>query len=104
MGVRIFASFLIALAAATALAGETAVLPVRQGVKPVEGYRYLDAGSWIITEAHLRTNGSPATIKRKIAVTTQPSSGQRMVEESRWSGRAFEAGEAAQPLADADRR
>jgi hypothetical protein len=86
-----------------ALAGEF-VAPATQPAKVTEGYRYLDAGSWIITEAHVRTNGTPASIKRKVLVTVDPATGQRAVEESRWKTDAFEPTGPAQPLAAADRR
>jgi len=75
-----------------------------QAAKKQEGYRYLEHGSWIVSEANIRSNGTPATLKRKIVVTTQPSTGQRALEESRWLGNAFELTGPAIALADADRR
>src|SRR5258706_9463463 len=91
------------LLAAGALAGESAS-PATQPAKPLDAYRYLDAGSWIISEAHLRTNGTPATIKRKVQVTVEPATGRRAVEESRWSGDAFEPAGPVQVLGNPDRR
>ena len=75
-----------------------------QPAKRQEGYRYLDHGSWIVSEANIRSNGTPATLKRKVLVTTQPTTGQRAIEESRWHGAAFEPTGPAQALAEADRR
>jgi len=57
---------------------------------PCNDYRHLAQRSWVITEAHVRTNGSPATIKRKVTVTVDPSTGRRAIEESRWVNDAFE--------------
>jgi len=93
------------LFAVVAGAGESAPATT-QPTKRVEGYRYMDAGSWIISEAHVQTNGTPATIKRKVAVTVDQASGQRVVEESRWTATVdgFERTGPAQPLGVADRR
>jgi hypothetical protein len=88
-------------------AGAAEVAPATtQPTKPIEGYRYMDVGSWIISEAHVQTNGTPATIKRKVTVTVDSASGQRAIEESRWKASAdgFEPIGPAQPLAVADRR
>src|SRR5258706_13692104 len=91
------------LVAATAFAGEGAV-SATQPAKALEAYRYLDVGSWITTEAHVRTNGAPATIKRKVQVTVEPATGCRAVQESRWSADAFEPTGPVQLLAHPDRR
>src|SRR6266566_4609126 len=91
------------LLAAAAFAGAN-VIPATQPTKPLEAYRYLDGGSWIITEGHVRSNGTPATIKRKIQVTIEPASGRRAVQESRWSVDAFEPSGPVQLLANPDRR
>jgi hypothetical protein len=64
----------------------------------------MDAGSWIISEAHVRTNGTPATIKRKVLVTAEPATGRRAVQESRWSADAFEPTGPVQVLGNPDRR
>jgi hypothetical protein len=88
-------------------AGAAEVAPATtQPTKPIEGYRYMEVGSWIISEAHVQTNGTPATIKRKVTVTVDSASGQRAIEESRWKASAdgFEPIGPAQPLAVADRR
>jgi hypothetical protein len=66
-------------------AGESAPATT-QPAKPVEGYRYLDAGSWIISEAHVQTNGTPATVKRKVQVTVDAAS-----RRDRWRWRIAEA-------------
>src|SRR5690349_4296427 len=89
---------------AAALAGEGGAVASTQPTKPLEGYRFLDHGSWIVTEAHVRTNGQPASIKRKVVVTTQPSTGERGLEESRWLVDSFEPIGPVQPLVQADRR
>jgi len=89
--------------AAAAIAGEARV-PTTQPSKPLEGYRFLDHGSWVITEARIRSNGTPATIKRKAVVTTLPTTGQRGLEESRWHLDSFEPLGPVVPLAQADRR
>ena len=94
------------LFAVAAGAGENAPATT-QPTKPAEGYRYLEAGSWIISEAHVQTNGTPATIKRKVQVTVDPATGRRAIQESRWTATAadgFEPTGPAQPLAVADRR
>jgi hypothetical protein len=78
--------------------------PATQPAKKQEGYRYLENGSWIISQANIRSNGTPATLKRKILVTIQPKTGQRAIEESRWHNNAFEPTGPLQDLADADRR
>lgn len=49
----------------------------------------LEKGSWVVTQAQVMSNGTPTAMKRKMMVTTHPSTGQRMVEESRWSGSEF---------------
>jgi hypothetical protein len=68
------------------------------------GFRYLDHGSWVVTEAQVRTNGTPAVIKRKSLVTTVPVTGERGLEESRWTMDSFEPTGPVRPLAPADRR
>src|SRR4051812_38252575 len=75
----------VAPAASAVVAG-----PTTQPSKVVQGFRYLDHGSWVVTEAQVRTNGTPAVIKRKTLVTTVPGTGERGVEESRWTMDAFE--------------
>lgn len=80
------------------------VTPATQPAKVLDGYRYLDHGSWIVTEARVRTNETPATIKRKALVTTDPATGERALEELRWNMDAFEPIGPAQPLAKPDRR
>jgi hypothetical protein len=75
-----------------------------QPEKKQEGYRYLELGSWIISEANIRSNGMPAVLKRKVLLTTQPATGQRAIEESRWHNDAFEPTGPLLDLADADRR
>ena len=67
---------------------------------PAADYHHLAQGSWVITEAHVRTNGSPATIKRKVTVTVDPSTGRRALQESRWVNDAFEPDGAPRVLAD----
>jgi hypothetical protein len=74
-----------------------------QPAKPVEGYRHLDHGSWVVTEARVRSNGTPTAIRRKVLITTDVN-GQRAVEESRWHNDAFEPIRPAQPLAAPDHR
>src|SRR6476659_4756030 len=103
MLLRTFISLLSMVFAIAASAGEAAPAAT-QPAKRVEGYRYMDAGSWIISEAHVQTNGTPAAIKRKVLVTVDPASAQRALEESRWSASAdgFEPTGPAQPLAMAD--
>jgi hypothetical protein len=102
--------FCLTLCCATvALAGEqqpaaAAAPATTQPAKPLDAYRYLDHGSWIVTEAHVRTNATPATIKRKAVVTTLPGTNDRAVEELRWNMDAFEPTGPAQPLAKPDRR
>jgi hypothetical protein len=100
---RTFIPLLSLLLATAAFAGEGAI-PATQPSKPVEAYRYIDVGSWIITEAHVRTNGMPATIKRKVLVTADPATGRRAVEESRWLADTFEPIGPVQMLANPDRR
>jgi hypothetical protein len=112
MPVRILTSFFTLTLAVAAIAGDLSVsptlpvtrTPATQPAKVQDGYRYLDHGSWIISEANIRSNGMPATLKRKILVTTQPTSGQRAIEESRWINEAFEPTGPVQALAAPDRR
>jgi hypothetical protein len=114
-----FLTLVLAITAApSALAGEQDALatpsvapaaptvssPTTQPSKVAQGFRYLDHGSWIVTEAQVRTNGTPAVIKRKTLVTTLPGTGQRGVEESRWTMDTFEPTGPVQPLAAPDRR
>jgi hypothetical protein len=100
---KLFIPMLSILFAFAAGAGEGAS-PTTQPAKPLEGYRYMDAGSWIISEAQIQTNGTPASIKRKVLVTSEPSTGARVMQECRWTMDAFEPTGPAQPLATADRR
>ena len=78
--------------------------PATQPAKKADGYRYLETGSWIISEANIRSSGTPATLKRRVLLTTQPTTGERAIEESRWHNNAFEPTGPAEVLADADRR
>jgi hypothetical protein len=71
--------------------------------RPLDAHRYLDHGSWIVTEARVRSNGTPTTIRRKVLITTD-AAGRRTLEESRWRNDAFEPDSPALPLAPPDRR
>src|SRR5258706_1958066 len=91
MGIGRLVFVVLLLIAGVAIAGAGA---------PSDEYRHLGQGSWVITEAHVRTNGSPATIKRKVAVTVDPSTGRRAIEERRWVNDAFEPVGALRVLGD----
>jgi hypothetical protein len=100
------------LLAGAAVAGDMPVVPppsstpaaaATQPAKPIEGYRHLDHGSWVITEARVRSNGTPTAIRRKVLITAD-ATGRRAVEESRWHNDTFEPTGPAQPLAAPDRR
>jgi hypothetical protein len=74
-----------------------------QPAKLFDGYRHLDPGSWVVTEARVRSNGTPTAIRRKVMVTTD-AAGRRVLEDHRWHNEAFEPTGPAQPLAPPDRR
>lgn len=88
---------------AVAARGGSASAPATQPAKTVEGFRMLEKGSWVVTQAQVMSNGVPTALKRKMTVTTHPSTGQRMIEESRWSGSEFAPTGEYQPMI-ADRR
>jgi hypothetical protein len=100
---RKFISLFALLLTASAFAGELAS-PATQPVKPADGYRFLEPGSWIVIEAHVRTNGSPAAIKRRIQVTVNPKTGERAIEEARWVNDTFVPTGALEHLPQPDRR
>ena len=111
MASRRFSFILTLLLCGSAWAGDIAAPqpavvtePATQPVKKQEGYRYLDQGSWIISEAHIRSNGTPATLRRKVLITSLPKTPERAIEESRWHNNAFESTGPLQALADPDRR
>lgn len=105
-------SLFLTLAAGAAVAGDaqpaprpssTASAATQPAAAPVDAHRYLDHGSWLITEARVNSNGTPTTIRRKILITTD-ATGRRTLEESRWHNDAFEPDGPALPLAVPDRR
>lgn len=93
---------LTALWSARAVAGDT--VPATQPAKVQDGFRYLDHGSWVVTETRVTTNGNPATVRRKTTLVTLPGTAQRAAQEARWSGSAFETDGDPQPLPAPDRR
>jgi hypothetical protein len=101
---RLFTPLLALLLTASAFGGEGAAAPATRPAKGLEGYRYLDAGSWIVVESHVRTNGTPATMKRRIQITADPKTHERLLQESRWVNDAFAPTGEPQPLARPDRR
>ena len=101
---RLFTPLLALLLTASAFGGEGAAAPATQPAKGVEGYRYLDVGSWIVIESHVRTNGTPATMKRRIQITADAKTHQRSLQEFRWVNDAFVPTGEPQVLARADRR
>jgi len=98
----------LALACGVANAGEPAPAVARAATQPAkvkEGYRHLGAGSWIVSKAVVQSStGIPSNVKRKVSIAADPSTGQRTLEEARWSGSEFEPAGPAQPLAPADAR
>lgn len=72
---------------------------------PVNGYRLLGNGSWIVSEAMVRTTpGFPGHVKRKVTIADAPGAGQRTIREFAWSGSAFEPTGPEQNLATPDTR
>jgi hypothetical protein len=77
--------------------------PAGQG--EASSHRYLEPGSWVVTEARVRSNGAPSTVRRKVAVVARDQrDGERAVEESKWAADGFEPVGPARPLGRADRR
>jgi hypothetical protein len=103
MAFRLFTPLLALLLTASAFGGEGAA-PASQPARGVEGYHYLDVGSWIVIESHVRTNGTPATMKRRIQITADPKTHERSLQESRWVNDAFVPTGGPQLLARPDRR
>jgi hypothetical protein len=92
-------------AAGTFAAGASAPATRPSGVAPAgQPLRYLEPGSWVVTEAHVRTNGSPSAMRRKVVLAADPKSGVRTVQEMRWKGEAFDAEGPAVAAGEADRR
>ena len=100
---RLFTPFFALLLSASAFGGEGAVAAT-QPARGVSGYRYLDVGSWIVIESHVRTNGTAATMKRRIQIMADPATHERSLQESRWVTDAFVPTGEAQVLARPDRR
>lgn len=78
--------------------------PSTAPVKVGEGYRLLENGSWVVTQAQVNSNGIPTAMKRKMTVTTHPTTGQRVVAEARWSGSDFAPTGEMAPVVPADHR
>src|SRR4051812_22621037 len=99
------APFLLTLLfAGLAIGAEGSAPTTRPAVVAEQLLRHLEAGSWVVTEAHVKTNGSPSAMKRKVLVTADPANGERRVQEMRWRGEAFVAEGPAVAAGQPDRR
>jgi hypothetical protein len=69
-----------------------------------EAHRYLEPGSWIVTETRVRSDGAAVTEKRKLAVVAAADGDGRALQESRWAGDGFGPATQARPLNAGNRR
>jgi hypothetical protein len=84
------------LLTAAAVAGERGA-DVARDAAPGE-HRYLEPGSWIVTETRVRSNGAAVTEKHKLAVVARPNGDGPAVQESKWAADGFEPAGPARPL------